>query len=158
MGHSTVSQVLDFASKASRYVRNSFGLDADTAADVIQDVFLRLLRSCDEPLDNPKRYFLRTCRWQALQVLRRRRHQDEALRVLQRRREAANTESEVLVALEDEDKPKYFAEATPKQQEVLELIMEGHSQEEISAILQIPSSTVRMRVQLSRKKLGHSVG
>jgi len=158
MGHSTVSQVLDFASKGSRYVRKSFGLDADTAADVIQDVLLRLLRSHDEPLDNPKRYFFRACRWQALQVLRRRRHQEEAHRVLVRRQETALTESEVLVALEDEDKPKFFEEATPKQQEVLELIMEGHSQEEISAILQIPSSTVRMRVQLSRKKLGHGVG
>jgi RNA polymerase sigma factor (sigma-70 family) len=155
MGLSTVSQVLEFAHMATGYVKKSFGLDHDTAADVVQDVLLRLYRSDEEHLDHPKQYFFRACRWRALQLHRRRRHQNKAFDALKHRQEKLPRESEVLVALEDEDKPKFFEQATPKQQEVFELLIEGHSQTEVSAILEIPESTVRMRIHLAKKRFGN---
>jgi RNA polymerase sigma factor (sigma-70 family) len=153
MSLSTFSQVLEYARAAAGYVENSFGLDPGTASDVVQDVLLRLFRSEEEHLKHPKQYFFRACRWRALQILRRRRHDDKALGDIWNRRPKVKPNSEVLVALEDGDKPKFFTQATPKQREVLELLVEGHSQAEVSAILEIPESTVRMRVHLVRKKL-----
>jgi len=63
-------------------------------------------------------------------------------------------ESEILISLEDEDQLKFFDQATPKQREVFELLIEGHSRAEISAILKIPESTVRMRIHLAKKRFG----
>ncbi len=157
MGLSTVSQVLDYARMATGYVRNTFGLDPDTAADVVQDALLRLFSSDEEHLEFPKQYFFTACRWRAYQILERRWIQDKALRVLTERQQKVNPESEVLIALEDEDKPKFFDQATPKQREVFELLIEGHSQAEVSAILEIPESTVRMRIHLARKRLAIDV-
>lgn len=154
MSLDTVSQVLEHARMAVGYVQNSFGLDPDTASDVVQDVLLRLFRSEEEHLKHPKQYFLRACRWRALQVLRSRRRQDKALADIWNRRPKVKPPSEVLVALEDEDKPKFFGHATPKQQEVLDLMLEGKTMTEVSAILEIPESTVRMRVHVVRKNLG----
>jgi RNA polymerase sigma factor (sigma-70 family) len=154
MSLNAVSQVLEYVQMAVGHVRNSFGLDHETASDVVQDVLLRLFRSDEEHLKHPKQFFLRSCRWRALQILRGRRCQDKALQdIWNKRPKVKPTVSEVLVALEDEDKPKFFDQATPKQKEVLELLVEGHSMTEVSAILEIPDSTVRMRVHLARKKL-----
>jgi RNA polymerase sigma factor (sigma-70 family) len=154
MSLDTFRQVLEHARTAVGYVQNSFGLDPDTASDVVQDVLLRLFRSDEEHLKHPKQYFLRACRWRALQILRGRRRQDKALgEIWNARPKVKPTVSEVLVALEDEDKPKFFGQATPKQKEVLQLLVEGHSMTDVSAILEIPDSTVRMRVHLARKKL-----
>jgi RNA polymerase sigma-70 factor (ECF subfamily) len=139
---------------ATGHIRKAFGFDDSTAADVIQDVLLRLFRSGPEKLDYPKQYFFTACRWRALQVLRDRQHQDKAYGVLRQRQEKVKIEPEVLIALEDEDKPKFFGQATPKQREVFELLIEGHSQAEVSTILEIPESTVRMRIHLARKRLG----
>ena len=154
MASTTLSQVWKFVSMATGYLRNAFGFDESTAADVVQDVLLRLFRSGPEELDYPKQYFFTACRWRALQVLRDRRHQDKAYGVLRQRQEKVKYESEVLIALEDEDKPKFFGQTTPKQREVFELLIEGHSQAEVSAILKIPESTVRMRLHLARKRIG----
>ena len=154
MGLDNFSQVLEHAPMAVGYVQRSFGLDHETASDVVQDVLLRLFRSDEEHLKHPKQYFLRSCRWRALKILSRRRTQDKALQTIWHARPKVKpTVSEVLVALEDEDKPKFFDQATPKQKEVLQLLVEGHSMTEVSAILEIPDSTVRMRVHLARKKL-----
>jgi len=157
MASTTLSQVWKFVPMARGHLRNAFGFDDSTAADVVQDVLLRLFRSGPEKLDYPKQYFFTACRWRALQVLRDRQHQDKAYGVLKQRQERAKPESEVLIALEDEDKPKFFGQATPKQREVFELLIEGHSQAEVSAILEIPESTVRMRIHLARKRLAINV-
>ena len=154
MASTTLSQVWKFVPMATGYVRNAFGFDDSTAADVIQDVLLRLFRSGPEELDYPKQYFFTACRWRALQVLRDRQHQDKAYGVLRQRQEQVKYEPEVLIALEDEDKPKFFGQATPKQREVFELLIKGHSQAEVSAILEIPESTVRMRIHLAKKRFG----
>ncbi len=155
MSLSTFAQVLEFAHDANRYVREWYGMDESSAADVVQDVLLRLLQNGPEHLDNPKRYLKRACRWRALQIHRGRRRRDAAHAVVENRREKAERKSpEILVALEDEDKPKFFGQATPKQHEVLDLMLEGKSMTEVSAILEIPESTVRMRVHLVRKRLG----
>ena len=154
MSLNAFSQVQEYAQMAVGYVQNSFGLDHETASDVVQDVLLRLFRSEEEHLKHPKQYFLRSCRWRALQILSRRLTQDKALQDIWNKRPKVKPVSEVLVALEDEDKPKFFDQATPKQKEVLELLIEGHSMTEVSAILEIPDSTVRMRVHLAKKRLG----
>ena len=154
MAISTLEGLLEYSRPAQFYLQSSFGLDGSTAADVVQDVLLRLLRTGPERLDHPRQYFFRACRWRALQILRSRRRRDNAYAVIERRREEAEKENrEVLIALEDEDKPKFFGQATPKQQEVLNLMLEGKSTAEVSAILEIPDSTVRMRLHLVRKKL-----
>lgn len=158
MALSTLNQVWEFAPLAERFIRKNFGLDIHTAADVVQDALLRLFKSGPEHLDFPRHYFFQACSWRALQMLRKRRNQQENLRDLWNRLPKPGPESEVLVALEEEDKPKFFGQATPKQREVLELLIQGHSRQEVSAILQIPESTVRMRIHLTRKKLGQLAG
>jgi len=154
MPFSTVSQVLPYAHFAQAYVGASFGLDDSTAGDIVQDVLLRFLRGGPEQLEKPKRYFLRACRWRALQILRGRRAQEKAYAEVKKQLEERELQShEPLVALEDDDKPKFFDDLTPKLQEVVDLMRKGHSQVEISAILEIPESTVRMRFHLVRKRL-----
>lgn len=154
MPFSTVSQVLPYARFAHAYVGASFGLDDSTAGDIVQDVLVRLFRRGPEQLEKPKRYFLRACRWRALQILRSRRAQEKAHAELKKQLEKRELQSyEPLVALHDEDKSKFFEDLTSKQQEVVGLMREGHSQVEISAILDIPESTVRMRFHLVRKRL-----
>jgi RNA polymerase sigma factor (sigma-70 family) len=150
MSSRTLDQVLEFVPDGQRFVRAWFEMDESTAADVVQDVLHRLLRTGPDVIEQPKRYFLRACRWRALQVLRERKRRQKAYDVLREQ------PKEVLIALEDEDKPKFFDQATPKQRAVLELLIEGHSQEEISAILEIPSSTVRMRLHLTRNRFGRA--
>jgi RNA polymerase sigma factor (sigma-70 family) len=158
MALSTLNQVWEFAPLAERYIRKNFGLDVHTAADAVQDALLRLFKTGPEHLEFPRHYFFQACIWRALQILRKRRSLEETLRELWDQLPKPGPESEVLVALEDEDKPKFFGRATPKQREVLELLIKGHSQEEVSAILRIPSSTVRMRIHLTRRKLGRLAG
>jgi RNA polymerase sigma factor (sigma-70 family) len=154
MAISTLDGLLELLRPAQFFLQGHFGLDSETAADVVQDVLLRLFRTGPDRLDHPKRYFFRACRWRALQVHRSRRRRDKAYAAVeQRRREAENRHREILIALEDEDKPKFFGQATPKQQEVLNLMLEGHNLSEVSAILEIPDSTVRMRLHLVRKRL-----
>ena len=117
-------------------------------------MLLRLFRTGPERVDYPRRYLFQACRWRALQVLRWRRRRDKAYAVVENRREEAEKKNrEPLIALEDEDKPKFFGQATPKQKEVLDLMLEGHTMSKVSAILGIPESTVRMRVHLVRKNL-----
>lgn len=156
MALSTLNQVWKFALLAERYIRKNFGLDVHTAtaADAVQDALLRLFRSGPEHLEFPRHYFFQACSWRALQILRKRRNQQKNLRKLW----DPGPESEVLVALEDEDKPKFFGQATPKQREVLELLIQGHSREEVAAILRIPESTVRMRMHLTRRRIGIRAG
>ncbi len=79
MASTTLSQVWKFVAMAQGYVRNEFGFDDATAADVVQDVLLRLFRSGPEELDYPKQYFFTACRRRALQVLRGQRHQGQGL-------------------------------------------------------------------------------
>jgi len=159
MAISTLKGLLEYIRPAERYLQANFGLDGSTAADIVQDVLLRLFRTGPEHLDRPRRYFFNALRWRALQILRSRKRRDKAHAVIEkRRRETELKNREVLIALEDEDKPKFFAQATPKQQEVFELLVEGHSQAEVSAILEIPESTVRMRIHLARKRLGPIAG
>ena len=154
MAIGTLEGLLEHSRPAQFYLQSSFGLDTSAAADVVQDVLLRLLRTGPERLDHPRQYFFRACRWRALQVLRSRRRRDAAYAVIEKRRKEAERKDYVpLLALEDEDKPKFFRQATPKQQQVLDLMLEGKTTTEVSAILEIPDSTVRMRLQLVRKKL-----
>jgi RNA polymerase sigma factor (sigma-70 family) len=156
MASTTLSQVWKFVPMATGYVSNSFGLGGQAAADVVHDVLLRLLRRGPERLDYPKAYFFRACRWRALQVLRGGRRRDRAYRELWRRRGKVRCRSEVLAALEERDEPEFIDRATPKQREVLELLVEGRSRAEVSEILGVPESTVRMRIHLARKRLGRN--
>jgi RNA polymerase sigma-70 factor (ECF subfamily) len=158
MASSTLDGLLEHIRPAERYLQANFGMDGSTAADIVQDVLLRLFRTGPEHLDRPRRYFFNALRWRALQILRSRKRRDNAYAVVEKRRkEAKNKDREVLIALEDEDKPKFFGQATPKQQEVLNLVLEGHTLSEVSAILEVPDSTVRMRLHLMRKRLSNDV-
>jgi len=159
MATSTLDGLLEYVRPAQFFLQGNYGLDAETAADVVQDVLLRLFQSGPDRLDYPKRYFFRACRWRALQVHRSRRRRDNAYAVIEKRRRDAERKDYVpLLALEEEDKPKFFGQATPKQREVLDLMLEGKSTTEVSAILEIPDSTVRMRLHLVRKRLKPMAG
>lgn len=155
MSQHTIDQVSAYIHEAEHYVHQWYGMDESSAEDIVQDVLIRLFRSGPDTLDNPRRYLKRACRWRALQILRGRKRRDAAHAAVERQRNVAEqTAQELLVALEDEDKPKFFERATPKEREVFELLIDGHSQVEVSAILEIPPSTVRMRIHLARKRLG----
>ncbi len=56
MASTTLSQVWNLVPMALSYVRNWFSFDDSTAADVIQDVLLRLFRSGPEELDRPNSF------------------------------------------------------------------------------------------------------
>ncbi len=146
---STLDQLLEFVPMGQRYVQAAFEMDPSTAADVVQDVLQRLLLSGPDLLESPKRYFLRACRWRALQFIRDRKRRDR----VPQEAEEVRQDREVLIALEDEDKLKFFGQATPKQREVLELLIEGHCPEEVSATLEISSSTVRVRLHHTRRRI-----
>ncbi len=149
-------QVLPFVSACEQYIARKFGLKDGTAEDIVQEVWASLVDKPPVQLPNPKRYLLRACRWRALQVLRARRHEGEVFTELAREKknEAAPSAPEILIALEDEDKPLFYeGRVTPCQEEVLDLMIEGKSEVEVSAILRIPASTVRMRVHLARRRL-----
>jgi RNA polymerase sigma factor (sigma-70 family) len=159
MAISMVDGLLEQIRPGQGYLQLHFGLDASTALDVVQDVLLRLIRNGPEKLNHPRRYFFNALRFRALQILRSRRRRDNAYaQVEKRRKEAENKDREILIVLEDEDKPKFFGQATPKQQEVLDLMLEGKTMTEASAILEIPDSTVRMRLHLVRKKMNPMAG
>ena len=149
-------QVLPFISMCEEYIAKKFRLNDGTAADIVQEVWASMIDKPTTELPNPKRYLLRACRWRALQVLRDRRQEREFLAELgrERRNEASPTPPEILIALEDEDKPRFYeGRVTLPQEEVLDLMIEGKSAVEVSAILKIPASTVRMRVHLARRRL-----
>jgi RNA polymerase sigma factor (sigma-70 family) len=159
MAMSTVDGLLEYIGPAREYLQCHFGLEESTALDVVKDVLLRLIENGPEKLRRRRRHFFNACRTRALQILRRRRRHENADAVVEKRgKEAEKKENVVLVALEEEDKPKFFGQATPKQQEVLDLRLEGKSMTEVSAILEIPDSTVRMRLHLVRKKMNPMAG
>ena len=89
MASSTVDGLLEYIRPAQGYLQRHFGLDAQTALDVVQDVFLRLFRSGPEKLHHPRRYFFNACRFRALQIHRSRRHRDNAYAVVEKRRKEA---------------------------------------------------------------------
>jgi DNA-directed RNA polymerase specialized sigma24 family protein len=155
MATSMVNGLLEHIHSAHGYLETHFGLDANTALDLVRDVLLELIQNGPEKLRRPRRYLFNACRIRALQILRSRRQRDNADAALEKRRnDTEKKDTVVLVALEDEDKPKFFGQATPKQQEVLDPLVEGKSMTEISAILDLPDSTVRMRIHLVCKRLG----
>ena len=155
MAISTVDGLLEQIRPAQGYLQLHFGLDASTALDVVKDVFLRLFRSGPETLHRPRRYFLSACRYRALQILWRRRRRDNADAVVEKqRKETEKKDNVVLVALEDEDKPKFFGQAKPEPKQGLSIVLEGDGTSEVTATVETSQSTVRMRLQLGRKRLG----
>jgi len=131
-----------------------FGLDQDTASDVVQDAILRILQTRPNDFRNPKRKLMNSCRYRALRILRNRQRRDQAYAVLEKRMKEAELKNKgVHVALENEEKPTYYRWATPKQRDVFELLIEGLTMADVATVLGIPGSTVRMRLHLARKKL-----
>ncbi len=155
MTQSVVQQVLPYARFAVAYVGSKFNLRDGLAEDVVNDVLVSLLAKPSQVLSNPKRYLLRACRWRALQLHRNRARRKEVQPLYQLREEDTPEAPEVLIALEDEDKERFFGKATLAQRAVLELVHDGHSLVEISTILAVPASTIRMRLHLARKRLSH---
>jgi DNA-directed RNA polymerase specialized sigma24 family protein len=149
-------QVSPFVSDCQQYVARKFRMESDSAEEIVQEVWASLIDKPAVQLPNPRRYLLRACRWRALQVLRDRKQEGELYAQIadQKKKDVAPEAPEILIALEDEDKPLFYkGRVTPCQEEVLDLMIEGHSEVEVSAILKIPASTVRMRVHLARKRL-----
>jgi len=149
-------QVLPFVSVCEQYIAHKFRLKDGTAEDIVQEVWASMIDKSAMRLPNPRRYLLRACRWRALQILRDRKQEGEFHAKLAERRknDVAPEAPEILIALEDVDKPHFYeGRVTPSQEEVLDLMIEGHSEVEVSAILKIPASTVRMRVHLARRRL-----
>jgi len=155
MTQSVVQQVLPYARFAVAYVGSKFNLGDGLADDIVNDVLVSLLGKPGQELNNPKRYLLRACRWRALQLHRNRKRRKEAHSIYDLEETNTPEAPEVLIALEDDDKERYFGRATPGQRAVLELVQDGHSLVEISTILEVPASTIRMRLHLARKKLNH---
>jgi len=154
MATSTVNGLLEYIHPAQDYLRLHLGVDESTARDVVKDVLLELFRNGPEKLRRPRRHFFHACRIRAFQILRsRRRHDNVDAVVEKRRKEAENKDREVLIALEDEDKPKFFGQATPEPMEAVNVMLEGDGPSEVTATLETPGSTVRMCLRLVRKKL-----
>lgn len=137
MRESIFSQVSPFLPFAVRYVAAKFEVAEKTALEVVQSVLAGLLSKRDETLDNPKRFLLRACRWKALRTLRRR----------------AVECPDVLVALEDEDRERFFGPVSRPEEKTLQIVRDEEEPVELSATVEVPGSVVRMKFSLS--KLNH---
>jgi DNA-directed RNA polymerase specialized sigma24 family protein len=155
MGESLLTQVLPFVGVAIGYVVAKFRVAEEAASDLVHGVLASLLTKRSERLGNPKRYLLRACRWRALQLYRNKQQRNETRAIPQISAFSIPEAPEVLVALEDEDKERFFGRDTPAERQITELTRDGQSLVEISGMLEIPASTVRMRLQLTCKGLSH---
>lgn len=108
---------------AQRYLQTHLGLDAGTALHVVEDALLVHFRGGPKTLRHPRRYFFSTCRIHALRRLRGQRGSAQAV-VEKRRTKAETKKREILIALQDEDKPKFFGRSASPREEVLELTLE----------------------------------
>ena len=88
MEESIFRQVFPFVRLATDYVVSKFGVSEGAAAELFDGVLAGLLPKHPQRLNNPKRYFLRACRWKALKTFRR---------------QGSPEAPEILVALEDND-------------------------------------------------------
>ena len=159
MATSTIDGLLEHIGPAQEFLRANFGLDAITARGVVEDVLLGLMRNGPEKLRRHRRFFFHACRIRAFQILRSRRRQDKALTVVEpRRKQAESKDREVLVALEDEDKPKFFGQAMPKNTEALTVVLKRDDSSEVTATLETSESTLRMRIHVARKNPKHLAG
>jgi len=152
---SLFQQVWPYARLAVAYVASKFNLSDGSAENLVNEVLASLLMKRPDDLKNPKRYLLRTCRWRALEMYRNRKRCEEAQAICQLEEKYIPNAPEVLVALEDEDKLRFFGKVPPAQPEVPKPVQDGHSLVEISANFELPTSSVRMRLHLARNAFTH---
>jgi hypothetical protein len=136
MQESVFEQVAPFIPLAVKFIEAKFGVAEKVARNVVQDVLTHLLSKQPEKLGNPKRYLLRHSRWKALRSIRRRPHSEEA--------------PEILIALEEQDRERFFGRSHAPAAEPLRIICEEHQPLEVSATLEAPGTVVRVSFSLSK--------
>jgi hypothetical protein len=127
MEESIFRQVFPFVRLATDYVATKFGVSDVEAAELVDGVLAGLLPKHPQPLNNPKRYFLRACRWKALKTFRR---------------QGSPEAPEILVALEDNDRERFFGSTCD--------IKCGTEPAEFAATVEVPGSLIRLKVSLPR--------
>lgn len=154
MTESILTQVLPYESFATAFIEGKFGHRAVSPARVVGDVLAGFIGKPPRLISNPKRFLLRACRLRALQVCRGRNtggnDRPTLEGILQRRRDEA---SEILIALEDQDRSKFFGKNDPSCEEPVESPKIDQSIVELSATLQFPITSVRMQIQFSGRQL-----
>lgn len=125
MEESIFRQVFPFVRLATDYVATKFGVSDVAAAELVDGVLAGLLPKQPQRLNNPKRYFLRACRWKALKAFRRQGHSEAP---------------EILVALEDNDRERFFGPTSE--------IKRGTEPAEFAATVEVPGSLIRLKVSL----------
>jgi DNA-directed RNA polymerase specialized sigma24 family protein len=148
MEESLFAQVSPFIRLALEYVATKFGVAEEIASDVVQSVLAGLLWKRGEKLTNPKRYLLRSCRWKALRSLRGRQRPPGPGRT-----GATPKAPEILVALEEKDRERFFGPPAASQRHAFELIGHTHGPLDVSASLEVPGSIVRVRFSLAATNL-----
>lgn len=142
MTNTAFSQVSPFIRFAVEYIEGKFGLEEKAALKVVSDVLMGQLSKPDGNLSNPKRYLLRACRWKALRSMRRRRATEEA---------GVTAEApEILVALEDKDRERFFGRSSQTDPEPIRAVRNEPTPAELSATVEVPGSFIRVSFSLSK--------
>jgi len=149
MMRSAIENVLPYTDFAREYIEKKFGFSKEEAEDVVTDVLARYLRIPMGDLHNPKRHFIRACRWHVFQVcVKQRQHHKKTHTPPDNLPEDGQpVVYEPLVVLEEEDREKFFKAAPPPPREAMELLLDGQTPQGIALICNIGDSTVRIRLQ-----------
>ena len=129
--------------------------DPVAASDVVQQVFVNLLRRRSEEIDEDERYLRRAVRNECFTNLRRRRR-DASSRVASPLLEPAGSIDDVEVRLMIEQALRALP---PEQREVVHLkVYEGMTFQEIASFIDEPLNTVASRYRYAMDKLRAQLG
>lgn len=131
MDESIFRQIFPFVRLAADYIAAKFGVSNVAAAELVDSVLAGLLPKRPQRLNNPKRHLLRACRWKALKTFRR---------------QARPKAPEILVALEDNDRERFFGSTSG--------IKRGADPTEFAATIEVPGSFIRLKVSLPQPRDG----
>ena len=142
MQESLLAQVLPFIEVAISYIAASFGVAETAAADLVHMVLAGFLTKRAEKLRNPKRFLLRACRWKALRALRSHKTSGHTF--------GAMESHEILVALYDEDRERFFRPVSRQDRQALSSHSDTQEPLELSATVEVPGSVVRVSFSLTK--------
>ncbi|MEO1254784.1 MAG: sigma-70 family RNA polymerase sigma factor [Bacteroidota bacterium] len=135
-------------------IANEYVKDLDLAQDLVQDVFVHLLRKKEESIDNPEAYFFNAIRYKSLDSLKTKNihsiHQKEIYRM--------NEESYFEEALEYADLAHFLMASINSLPDKQQLIfkksrLEGKTNTEIADELNLSKRTVETQVSKGLKTL-----
>lgn len=151
MDQHPIDQFTPYQAEAVRLVRAWFDVNEQDAEDIVQQVYLHILKQGTREVERPKEYFLTAC-W------------NESLKLITRRQPTISFADmpfggeEIPAPRPSEPfqvEPEELDRLPPKLREIADLLLKGLSLVEVAVALGLPASTVRRRLHVARKKYGN---